>query len=121
MALESALNGRSRLDADTKSGFDILLSYHLHMARGGGENDPSLGSADSILYGKRPSLSDGQEEFSARSIKDDRSVRQLIEDGDSAHNYWSNCDICQAEMGVNMYGMGTCPECGHHRNPLKNN
>lgn len=45
-------------------------------------------------------------------------LRDLIEQGHSAHRYWAICDHCHTEMGTNMMGMGTCPSCGYQRNPL---
>lgn len=47
-----------------------------------------------------------------------RTLRERVERGESAFKYVGTCPKCQTEMGVNMYGMGTCPSCGHRRNPL---
>ena len=47
-----------------------------------------------------------------------RTLRERVERGESVFKYVATCIKCQTEMGVNMMGMGTCPSCGHRRNPL---
>lgn len=57
-------------------------------------------------------------ERSRKSPPPKRTLHKQIERGESAFKYAATCPKCQTEMGVNMMGMGTCPACGHRRNPL---